>query len=186
MHPVHLAATTATLGFLPDTYGYVLIVAALIALELLLIGFIVAGGARGKYFTKEFMERHFGEAHREATGQEIDKGGSPDMGSGFYSQRLSYKEWYEFNNAQRSHYNFLEFAPTTFVWLFVAGVYFPIASAVLGVVVLISRFLYAVGYSKNGPKGRIAGVLGNDLALLGLLGLSLASGIMFVLGRTAI
>jgi len=30
------------------------------------------------------------------------------MGSGRYSEKLEYKEWFEFNNAQRVHVNFVE------------------------------------------------------------------------------
>jgi hypothetical protein len=31
-----------------------------------------------------------------------------DMGSGRFSDKLSYAEWFEFNCAQRGHYNFIE------------------------------------------------------------------------------
>ena len=181
MHAVHLAATAAT-WTLPSTFGWVIIAGVLIGLEIILIGFVIPGGAR-KVFTKEFMEEHFGEEHKNATGKEIEKGGAPDMGSGRYSQKLSYKEWYDFNNAQRAHYNYVEFAPTTLVWLFCAGIYFPIPAAALGLAVFIFRAIYSVGYARGGPAGRTIGAVGNDLVLLGLLGLSLASGIMFIQGN---
>jgi len=83
MHPIHLAATAATFT-LPSTYGWVIIVGALIALEIILIGLIIPSGAR-QVFTKEFLEEHFGEEHRKATGKDIEKGGAPDMGSGRYA-----------------------------------------------------------------------------------------------------
>jgi hypothetical protein len=75
-------------------------------------------------------------------------------------------------------------APTTLVFLFCAGIYFPIPAAVLGLVIIVTRIFYAAGYVKGGPGGRLVGALGNDLGLLGLLGLSMASGIMFVLGKS--
>jgi uncharacterized membrane protein YecN with MAPEG domain len=184
MHTVHLAATGLTGLGLPDTYGYVLIVAALVAFEVVLIGFLIAGQARGKVFTQEFMEQHFGEEHKEATGLDIEKGGLPDMGSGLYSRKLAYKDWWEFNNAQRAHYNYLEFAPSTLAWIFISGLYFPIPSAAIGAALIIFRLMYAVGYAKSGPKGRGIGALGNDLCILGLFGLSLASGIMFAMGKS--
>lgn len=106
------------------------------------------------------------------------------MGSGLYSTKLSYKQWYDFNNAQRAHYNYIEMAPTTFVWLFIAGLYFPIPAAAVGLALFIFRIIYTIGYVKSGPRGRSIGALGNDLCLLGLLGLSLASAIMFVKGTT--
>ena len=91
MHAVHLAATAATATWtLPSTFGWVIIAGVLIGLEIILIGFVIPGGAR-KVFTKEFMEEHFGEEHKNATGKDIEKGGAPDMGSGRYSQKLSYK-----------------------------------------------------------------------------------------------
>lgn len=34
--------------------------------------------------------------------------GYPDTGSGLYSKKLSYKDWFEFNLTQRVHANFLE------------------------------------------------------------------------------
>ncbi len=29
------------------------------------------------------------------------------MGNGKYAQKLTYQQWYDFNSAQRAHYNFL-------------------------------------------------------------------------------
>lgn len=37
---------------MPDTYGYVLLVAVIISLEILIIGFAFPGAARGQIFTK--------------------------------------------------------------------------------------------------------------------------------------
>lgn len=185
MHPLHAAASSLTWS-LPTAYGYVLIIGVVIALEILMIGFIFPGRARGELFTKEFMEEHFGADHKAATGNEIEKGGYPDMGSGRYSAKLSYKQWYDYNNAQRAHYNFVEMAPSTFVMLFIAGIYFPIPAAAIGLALAIFRAIYSAGYAYSGPKGRLIGALGNDLCLLGLLGLSLASGIMFANGSSSI
>lgn len=56
MHPLHFATTAAgTAWTLSNDFGYVVIVGVFIGLELLLIGFLIPGGAR-KVFTKEFME----------------------------------------------------------------------------------------------------------------------------------
>ena len=104
------------------------------------------------------------------------------MGMGRYSDKLTYKEWYEFGNAQRAHYNFLEMAPSTFLWLMIAGIYFPIPSAALGLGVIIFRLFYAIGYTLYGAKGRSIGALGNDLCILGLFALSFASSVRFILG----
>jgi glutathione S-transferase len=130
------------------------------------------------------MSQHFGTEHKQIFGKDIEKGGYPDMGSGRYASKLTYEQWYKFNNAQRAHNNFVEFAPTTFVLLFVAGLYFPVPAAAIGLGVIIFRFVYAAGYASGGPAGRVIGALANDLCLLGLFGLSIASGVMFIQGRS--
>jgi len=105
------------------------------------------------------------------------------MGSGLYSSKLTYEQWFTFNNQQRAHYNFVEFAPSTFVLLFISGIYFPIPSAIIGLVLAISRVIYSIGYASGGPSGRLIGALGNDFCLLGHLGLSFASAIFFIQGK---
>jgi glutathione S-transferase len=80
------------------------------------------------------MEDNFGEEHFKETGFKVQKGGYPDMGNGRYAQKLSYKEWFVFNNAQRAHYNFLEALDVVVLTNLVAGLYFPVAAIVLGVV----------------------------------------------------
>jgi glutathione S-transferase len=129
------------------------------------------------------MEQHFATEHKQATGKDIEKGGYPDMGSGRYSAKLNYEQWFRFNNAQRAHMNFIEFAPSTFVLLFIAGIYFPVASAAIGLAIIIARIAYSIGYTNGGPAGRVIGAIVNDFALLGLLGLSFASGIFFIQGK---
>ena len=37
------------------------------------------------------MNKEFGAIHQKELGEDIKFGGSPDMGSGLYSQKLSYK-----------------------------------------------------------------------------------------------
>ena len=117
-------------------------------------------------------------------GEDITKGGLPDMGSGRYSEKLSYKEWLQFNNSQRAHYHFIEMAPSTLILLLVSGIYFPIASAALGLALAIFRLLYAIGYSSAGigATSRKIGTGGNYLVLLAFIGLSIASSIMFISG----
>jgi uncharacterized membrane protein YecN with MAPEG domain len=109
------------------------------------------------------------------------------MGNGVYSQRLPYKDWYAFNNAQRCHQNFIEMAPSTLVWLLIAGLYFAVPAAAIGLGVIVFRLIYSIGYAgSKGPQGRIIGALGNDLTLLGLFGLSIASGAMMINGNSPV
>jgi hypothetical protein len=67
--------------------------------------------------------------------------------------------------------------------LFIAGIYFPVATAVLGLALFIGRIVYSIGYAKGGPAGRLIGAIIGDLVLLGLFGLSITSGIFFAMGK---
>ena len=98
------------------------------------------------------------------------------MGSGLYSQKLAYKDWFKFNNAQRVHYNFVEMAPSTFVSLLLAGLYFPWAATGIGLALAFFRIVYCVGYMGKGPKGRGIGAIGNDFCLFALIALSVLTG----------
>ena len=105
------------------------------------------------------------------------------MGQGRYSDKLSYKDWYNFNNAQRTHYNFIEFSPSIFSLLPIAGLYFPIPAAVLGFVLAICRLIYTIGYTTCGSQGRLVGAAGNHLSILGLFVLAFISGVYLATGR---
>lgn len=71
------------------------------------------------------MEKFFAADHKKATGNEIAEGGYPDIGSGLYSQKLSYADWYHFNILQRIHLNYLESLPLALTSLLAAGLYRP-------------------------------------------------------------
>jgi len=65
-----------------------------------------------------------------------------------------------FNCAQRAHANFVENQPSAVGALLLAGLRFPITSALMGLGWTVSRYLYMVGYSKGGVggKGRYNGI----------------------------
>ena len=46
---------------------------------------------------KDWLEETFGKEHKEATGEDIIKGGYPDNGNGRYTMARGYKAWVEFN-----------------------------------------------------------------------------------------
>lgn len=108
------------------------------------------------------------------------------MGCGRYAAKLSEADWLHFNNAQRAHYNFVEGVATYIVMILAAGIYYPIYASIMGVLVLVGRMLFAIGYVSAGANGRLAGALLVDVALLGLLGLSLCSGWHIVQGKSHI
>ena len=90
---------------LPETYPLVVALAVFIAFECIMVGFIVAGGARRNVFTRQWMEDNFGKEYMTAEGlgegRKVDdlKGGYPDHGNGYYSRKLTYKQWFQFNVA---------------------------------------------------------------------------------------
>lgn len=154
---------------IPKGYENVLLTAFILSLECVLIGFFVAGRARGKIFSKQFMEENFGEEHKKAFNKEIGRGGYPDVGSGYYSSKLNYADWFHFNNAQRAHMNFVEMLTPQVVFLLIAGLQCSCFATYIGIAMIVGRLLYALGYAGIGPKGRSIGVLLNDLALLASL-----------------
>ncbi len=105
------------------------------------------------------------------------------MGCGRYAAKLSDENWLYFNNAQRAHYNFVEGVALYLILILAAGIYYPIYASILGAVIFVGRLLFAIGYVSSGPKGRMAGALLVDLALLGLLGLGVLSGYKITQGQ---
>lgn len=117
------------------------------------------------------MKENFGKLHNQDFKSEIKAQGYPDMGSGVYSQKLSYKDWYTFNCAQRVHLNFVESIATYLILLLVAGLYNPIVTAILGATLIVGRIIYGIGYMIS-PILRVPGALIVDIGLVGLTGLA--------------
>lgn len=91
--------------------------------------------------------------------------GVPDTGNGWFSQKLSYQEWFDFNIARRQYLNTLEVVTPAIAWLLIAGLYYPWTSFVFGCMFLVARTLYNIGYMKT-PMARIPGQLLTMLMLL--------------------
>jgi len=160
-----------------SSIGFPLLSIAAIGIQCIVIGFIASMGNRKKMFTQEFMEQHFGEDHWKAFGTRITKDGYPDMGNGRYAQRLSYEDWYNFNNGQRAHYNSVEQVASVVALILVTAFYLPMVAGYLGWTYFVGRIIYTMGYLKAGPKGRLVGALVMDLPLLALFVTSIYSGI---------
>ena len=124
--------------------------------------------ARSKVFNKEFMAQ-FNEEHQKAFGTDAPVMGFPDDGNGYYAQKLSYGDWYYFNNVQRAQYNFLETISVVIVMSFITYLSNPIWGLVNIWLVVVGRIFYSIGYIRSGPKGRIAGALIYDVGLLSSL-----------------
>lgn len=116
------------------------------------------------------MHDNFQAEHEKAfPGTEVSKEAYPDMGNGRYSQKLPYKNWYEFNNAQRVHYNYLENATIIITWLLIAGLKYEWVAVGAGSTYFIARCMYAIGYASKGPAGRMIGFVLSMTAALVLL-----------------
>jgi hypothetical protein len=82
--------------------------------------------------------------------------GYPDMGAGTYARLLAYKDWFELNCAMRVHQNNVEHLSWTLPTFLMSGMFFPRATAALGVTVLGGRELYRYGYlTPEGPNNKI-------------------------------
>lgn len=124
---------------------------------------------------KEIVELQ--QEHKKVFGTDINELGYPDMGNGRYADQLSYKEWVEFNNAQRSHYDMVENSGLALPCLVLNGLFRPALSAGLGAAYAIGRLLYGVGYQAAGANGRYPGALVSGIGSFGLYGLSIFYGL---------
>lgn len=92
------------------------------------------------------------------------------MGNGRYSEKLSYKEWYELNNAQRVHLNFVEQLPLILILILLTSFTQPLAALILSIAYFLLRLIYAIGYYFKGPSFRALGAIPNLLVKLALFG----------------
>ena len=114
-------------------------------------GFLVTGKKRYQIFNEEFMSKNFKEEHVKAFPNDLKapKGGYPDNGNGYYSEKLSYKDWFEFNLAQRVQGNFIEQIMIVVFVILVAGIKYPTYTLALGSLYSFGRIIMAIGYSKS-------------------------------------
>jgi hypothetical protein len=70
----------------------------------------------------QFLDMHREELKDSLTEPVLDPHmGFPDCGSGRYSEKLDYKDWYDFNNAQRVHMNYVEQLPLIMALIFISA-----------------------------------------------------------------
>ena len=83
---------------LPETYPFVVLVASLIAFQVLVLAFTVGASYRKIAFSPEFLKQFEQEHNAAFPGKGAPgKGGLPDNGNGYYARKLSYEHWYKFN-----------------------------------------------------------------------------------------
>jgi hypothetical protein len=115
-----------------------------------LVHFIVINTMGGKHrkamFSETYMKEHFGDEHSKAFKHQVPKGGYPDCGNGVYSAKLSYKEWFMFNLAQRNAKNYLEMITPFIFALIILAIVWPIVSIVYGCANIIFRIIFVILY----------------------------------------
>jgi len=84
-----------------------------------------------------------------------------------------------FNCIQRAHQNTLENYPQFLLLLFIAGLECPVYSAIAGLVWVLGRIAYALGYYSGDPANRMRGVFGY-FGLFFLLGTSIYSALKII------
>lgn len=72
-------------------------------------------------------------------------------------------------SSQRAHHNYLEFLTFSVLVVLISGLRYPRVAVIGGIVYIIARYIYALGYRMKGPNGRAVGAIVSDLALLALL-----------------
>jgi len=90
---------------------------------------------------------------------------------------------YLLNCAQRAHANFTENHTSTLAALLIAGLQYPIASAVMGVAWTVSRYVYMWGYCSpayEAGRGRYLGV-SHSLFQFGLYGLAITTAVKMIM-----
>ena len=127
--------------------GYVFMAGSVLALQ----NFFSAYGSMGlrkNSFNDEFMEENFKDLHKTYFGLDspVPKMGYPDLGAGWYAKTLAYKNWYEFNNAQRVHNNSIEHMPAIMPLILIGGLFRPRFTLAMASVIFVGRGLYTAGY----------------------------------------
>ena len=159
---------------IPENYGGVLFMTLTLAFFINFVGFGLGGGGRKAAFTPEVLQK-FQQEHEEAFGKDskVDKMGYPDNGSSRYSKELSYKQWFNYNVAQRNHQSLLDQAIPILVFGLVSGLKYPKVTTYLMAVYMASKIItlfFAGDIAKDAAINPMR-LLGHYLGLCGTLGL---------------
>ncbi|KAL5721928.1 glutathione transferase [Ranunculus cassubicifolius] len=138
--------TNAAVELLPKEYGYVILVFVLYFFLNIWMGFRV-GAARKKYNVPY-----------------------PTL----YALESENHEAMLFNCVQRGHQNTMEMMPMFLFALGVGGLPHPLIAAPIGLLYVIGRAVYFVGYSTGEPKNRLYGGSLSLVCLLGLIACSIS------------
>ena len=156
--------TDAMIVIVPREYPLVLLTIMLMNLLLLYTQLFVGGKSRGESFNKKHMDI-FAAEHANAN-VALNTAGYPDCGEGRYSDKLEYKDWYNYASNVRSAANLIEHFPFIIGTLAIGGLFLPITATAVGFIQFFARVTYIIGYQRGGPKGRIVGALAGHLSIV--------------------
>eukprot|EP01059_Diplonema_ambulator_P030821 TRINITY_DN543_c1_g1_i2.p1 TRINITY_DN543_c1_g1~~TRINITY_DN543_c1_g1_i2.p1 ORF type:complete len:201 (+),score=61.24 TRINITY_DN543_c1_g1_i2:68-604(+) len=162
----------------PENYGYVMLSAVGIGLQVLITGY---RAGRYRIMNQEWVEKNLkqeNEVFKKKYGYDIPKGAYPDMGDGRHCSKLSYEEWLEYASHQRAHGNYVEGVATVITFIMIAGLSYPMFTALMALIYMAGRETYSWGYRKWGPSGRYYGLWFN-LALLTIAITAIVSALKF-------
>ena len=149
---------------LPAEFPVTMLCAAIICGECFVVG-MISGMSRFKLFTKEFMEQ-FQEEHKKHYPEGAAAvGGHPDAGDGRYSDKLEYKDWYEFNCRMRTHGNFVEMLPLILFTLVLGGLFVPKVTMWVAIINTVARIIYTYMYMTKGADSRVIGAVAGQLPI---------------------
>lgn len=149
---------------LPWEFPIIILSCLILSLLTFIIAFEVPT-KRSKFFTDEFMKQ-FEKEHEEAfPGTKPTSGGYPDAGEGRYSDKLPYKQWVEFNNAIRTHANFVEILPVAVAAFLTVGLILPKITMYTSFFYIAMRIIYWQMYTRCGSDKRHLGATLGSLAL---------------------
>jgi len=137
-----------------------------------------AAGMRREIFNPEFMKQFKEEHKKNYPETELDLGGNPDSGNGWYSKKLPLADWVRFNTAMRIHLNYVENLPLLILTTPIAGLYCPIPTMVLIWTYALASLIYECGYKAKGNANfRLIGLMLRLACIGGLIGCALTSGL---------
>ena len=126
-----------------------IVLEVLVQLVIYLFTNIRNGGARGKYFPKDFMQQ-FEDIFKQVK-KDVPGGGVPDCGTGRFSDKLSFTKWIQYNTFMWVANSALQAIVGTVMLTIGLSIYSPTAGIVLGGFLIALRLftLIVVPYKRG-------------------------------------
>lgn len=115
-------------------------------------------------------------------GHPLHPHGDPDNVDGWYTKRLSYKEWYQLACAKRAHQEQVETTPVATVFTLLGALRYPGITLGVGVLYLLGMAVFARSYQASGANtgAKCLGRIVTKWSLWTLGGLALVSTALIV------